>query len=1167
MPSVSTLNVRITANASEFFRTVNRLERDLRNFGRRMSYIGSEITQSVSLPLIGFGVAAVRAAGDIQALRLALETTFQNSGRSIEEARLELEALRKVALAPGIDFEQAVKGSIRLQNVGYSAEAAREILIQLANAIALTGGSAIELDGVTRQFAQIIAKGRILQEDLTIIQENMPAIGQALKNAFGTSSAERLRELGVTTEELIKQVTYQLAKLPRVGGGIKNTIVNFFASLKIELAAFGDAIDKAINLEDVSARILSFLSSVRRGFEALPAGVQGGIVKAVAALALLGPALKIAGGYALVLSRAFAGFKFLGSAALEAAKAVIAFSQALIKSSAAAAVFSAIRTAFLAALSGAAAFAQGVQAMAVSMFNAIRAAYGLRAAIIAATGGAALIITGVVLAVQALASAFDTASDAQKAFEEGQRSVLSQYAKEEQIISRNFSVLKDATSSIEARKQAISELTARYPNYLNALDLEKASISQLSALQKEVSEQTLKRLAIQQKEAALADLRVKEIEAIRKLSDLRAQGGFIFKDTALANATRELEKVRAEIREVEVSFDRAFGLGAYGAKSFEEAIGAVTRSTGIFAAYKPKIGEVVAKDAEALASGAQKGKEYFDALFGESISKYSSSTEAVSQASKRMAQVLKDVNAGLRAQDEKIKITGETFDYLRDRANFLERAIDKLLKAGFDSGSEEVKKFRDLLDEVNNKINNQVEEYKKLRQFWSSPVKIPEPIIPAIKLPTITGALERDLTSALTASFERAQEAADKRRSVRLKPGARKDVEIKIPEISTSSQIGALTALNEAIEKVRESAPRINFNNLTDAQKVFERFQKGYASFSEAFAAATKNAREEALAFGASISDSFTLAAQKANDFGAGFAQLRGVFALVAADMFEWGASIEAIGRTLERVGAGVAELWLSVADAITSATEKSLNDFQSISKSFNDIASAAASAALKVVRAWIQQGVAAAVAKALSAKVPFPINLALAATAGAAAAVLFTGALKAIRVPFLAEGGVIRRPTLAVLGEYAGATRDPEIVIRQSRLKKAIEEAPAPKAAMQKINALSPKEPASISSLGSALMRFNLNNKGSFSSNSIFTKIPRVQVPKLASGGVLRRSTLVLAGEYTNATTNPEIVSPASLIREIVREEAGGTLTATVRGEDLLFLLDRARARKNRTL
>lgn len=46
--------------------------------------------------------------------------------------------------------------------------------------------------------------------------------------------------------------------------------------------------------------------------------------------------------------------------------------------------------------------------------------------------------------------------------------------------------------------------------------------------------------------------------------------------------------------------------------------------------------------------------------------------------------------------------------------------------------------------------------------------------------------------------------------------------------------------------------------------------------------------------------------------------------------------------------------------------------------------------------------------------------------------------------------------------------------------------------------------------------------------------------IPRLAKGGVLTRPTLNIAGEYAGARSNPEIVTPESLMRKIVNEELG---------------------------
>lgn len=52
-----------------------------------------------------------------------------------------------------------------------------------------------------------------------------------------------------------------------------------------------------------------------------------------------------------------------------------------------------------------------------------------------------------------------------------------------------------------------------------------------------------------------------------------------------------------------------------------------------------------------------------------------------------------------------------------------------------------------------------------------------------------------------------------------------------------------------------------------------------------------------------------------------------------------------------------------------------------------------------------------------------------------------FGGRKFGFNIPYLAEGGVITSPTLAMVGEYAGAKRNPEIVAPQSMIREIISE------------------------------------------------------------------------------------------------------------------------------
>jgi len=276
--ALADINIRIGTEISQFQKGLRQAERELLRSAEKFNTLGNNLSLAVSVPLAAIGVGSLRAAGDIEALRLGFEATMTGLGKSTAEATAELLNLQKAAEAPGLDFEQAVKGSVRLQNVGFEAEQSRKILSELANAIALTGGNAQQLDGVTKQLAQMQGKGRILQEDLSIMVENMPVLSKVMKETFGTANAEGLRKLGISTEEFILKTTEGLAKLERVPGGLNNAFTNAGVSIKLALANVGESINKAFDVTGKLETFSTVITDLAAGFAALDPVVQKAII-------------------------------------------------------------------------------------------------------------------------------------------------------------------------------------------------------------------------------------------------------------------------------------------------------------------------------------------------------------------------------------------------------------------------------------------------------------------------------------------------------------------------------------------------------------------------------------------------------------------------------------------------------------------------------------------------------------------------------------------------------------------------------------------------------------------------------------------------------------------------------------------------------------------------
>ena len=152
--------------------------------------------------------------------------------------------LQKVAKLPGLGFEEAVRGDIRLRSAGISAELSAKSMKAFGNAIATVGGGKEQLDGVMLALTQIASKGKVSAEEINQINERVPQVRQAMLKAFGTADTESLQKMGITSTDFISKMVAELGKLPAVTGGAKNALENYSDSwnqLKNSMASVFEA--------------------------------------------------------------------------------------------------------------------------------------------------------------------------------------------------------------------------------------------------------------------------------------------------------------------------------------------------------------------------------------------------------------------------------------------------------------------------------------------------------------------------------------------------------------------------------------------------------------------------------------------------------------------------------------------------------------------------------------------------------------------------------------------------------------------------------------------------------------------------------------------------------------------------------------------------------------
>jgi len=291
MANAAQLNLKLGIDVSSLSRELGKVESRMTKFGSQMQNIGSIMTQSITLPLLGVGAASLKAFADMEKLENGLIAIMGSS----EGAKEELDKLRKVAENPGLALPQVVQASASLQSVGMSADAARETITQFGNAVARSGGGAEQFSGVTLALSQISAVGKVTQEDLNQIKERLPEFARVMKEEFGTVTAEGIRAIGVSSEEFITRSVSALAKLERAQGGLGNTFDNLKDNVTASLAEFGKAINESLNLQAVAESLSKYIQGLVDGFKALNPETQGFIVKAALVAASIGSIIFIVG--------------------------------------------------------------------------------------------------------------------------------------------------------------------------------------------------------------------------------------------------------------------------------------------------------------------------------------------------------------------------------------------------------------------------------------------------------------------------------------------------------------------------------------------------------------------------------------------------------------------------------------------------------------------------------------------------------------------------------------------------------------------------------------------------------------------------------------------------------------------------------------------------------
>ena len=220
------------------------LTRATRGLGGAFAAVGAGL---VARELFQVGANSVQASVKVEGFRNSLTALYGDA----QVANRVLADLQELSLLPGITFESAVQGAVRLKTVGVEGARAEAVIREFGNAAALAGASSDEVGRSLVGLTQILSRGKISQEELNQILENVPLIGNSIREAFGSIDAEvirgKLETAGQSVQDFVDILVKQLSEGARASADSTRNAFSNLENATFRLhAAIGDRLSPAV---------------------------------------------------------------------------------------------------------------------------------------------------------------------------------------------------------------------------------------------------------------------------------------------------------------------------------------------------------------------------------------------------------------------------------------------------------------------------------------------------------------------------------------------------------------------------------------------------------------------------------------------------------------------------------------------------------------------------------------------------------------------------------------------------------------------------------------------------------------------------------------------------------------------------------------------------------
>jgi tape measure domain-containing protein len=292
------LNVVLGLRVENFQKNLRSAQRQMERFGRDMQRLGSNLTQTLTLPILGAGGAAVSSAIQFEQLEARLRVLTG----SAEEGAAVFERIKTFAAQTPFEVTDLVEASSQLMAFGFSADEALNSLQYLGDIAAATGSN---INDISLILGQARTVGVAFTQDLRqLASRGIPVFEMLQKETGLTGKAfnEFVADGGVTFDVLNRLLQETASEGGKFFGGMQmqsqtlgGALSNFKDSASIAFAELGKSIAESTNLNERLRQLSDFISALVQRFKELTPEAKQTAVNIALFVSAIGPAVFIVG--------------------------------------------------------------------------------------------------------------------------------------------------------------------------------------------------------------------------------------------------------------------------------------------------------------------------------------------------------------------------------------------------------------------------------------------------------------------------------------------------------------------------------------------------------------------------------------------------------------------------------------------------------------------------------------------------------------------------------------------------------------------------------------------------------------------------------------------------------------------------------------------------------